>query len=55
MSVNQNEKHIEEIKCPECNMKQYAVVEHSTPFYTYIHHCWHCEYIILESEWEKVK
>jgi len=43
------------IKCPECNEFQNAKVIHSEPFYTYIHTCIKCEYIIMESEWNEVK
>jgi phage FluMu protein Com len=47
--------HIELIKCPECNTIQEAKVEHSIPWNTYIHHCKWCEYVIMESEWDKVE
>jgi len=43
--------HKEEIICPECNTIQMAEVEHSIPFWTYIHECINCKNIILESEW----
>ena len=49
------ESHIEEIECPECGKQQLAKVEHSEPFWTYIHQCVQCNYFIGESEWETVK
>ena len=49
------EKHEEEIICPECGRKQVAVVEHTIPFYTYIHECIYCEEIITESDWKNNK
>jgi hypothetical protein len=45
--------HEEEIICPECNIKQWATVEHTIPFASYVHHCKKCKYIIMESEWNK--
>ncbi len=47
--------HTEEIKCPECNRIQNAEVEHSFPWWSYVHHCLCCEYVIMESEWENTK
>jgi len=47
--------HQETIKCPSCEKLQDATVEHTAPFWTYIHFCEHCEYMIMESEWETVK
>ena len=38
------------IKCPACDAVQGAIVEHTVPFGTYIHHCENCKYIIMESE-----
>jgi len=46
--------HIEKIKCPECLTVQNAKVEHTRPFYTYVHHCEKCGLIIMESEWKEV-
>lgn len=43
------------IICPECGQIQYAKVEHTIPFSTYIHKCEKCEYIIMESEWQRVE
>lgn len=48
------EAHTEIIKCPECEKVQWATVEHTWPWWSYIHICNHCEYVIMESEWEKV-
>lgn len=46
--------HKEKIICPICKTKQWAVVEHTLPFWNYTHTCIHCKYIIMESEWEQV-
>jgi hypothetical protein len=46
--------HKELIKCPECGLVQNARVEHTIPWYTYIHHCTQCEYVIMESEWDEI-
>jgi uncharacterized Zn finger protein len=43
--------HLEYIICPQCNKEQDAEVLHTKPWWTYIHHCIQCEYIIMESEW----
>lgn len=48
-------KHIETIICPECKEVQKAKVAHSIPFYTFIHTCVKCKYLIMESEWNKVE
>lgn len=45
--------HTETIKCPKCNAVQTATVEHTIPFYSYVHDC-ECGYTIMESEWERV-
>ena len=42
------------IRCPECGLKQKAFIEQTLPFYTYVHECVNCHYIIGESEWEIV-
>ena len=39
------------IICPECNKIQTATVELTLPFFTYIHECEECKYLIMESEW----
>lgn len=46
--------HIEKIVCLHCGLIQDAKVEHSVPFFTYIHTCEECGYTIMESEWERV-
>ena len=46
-----NKFHNEKIKCPECGRVQFAKVEHTFPFYTYIHTCKKCSHVIMESEW----
>lgn len=43
------------IECPKCKIIQAAIIEHTTPFGTYIHHCIKCEYIIMESDWNEIK
>lgn len=45
----------EKIICPECGQIQYAKVEDTIPFATYIHECEKCKYIIMESEWLRVE
>lgn len=44
----------EKIICPECGYIQYAKVEDTIPYPTYIHECEKCKYIIMESEWQRV-
>lgn len=44
--------HTELIVCPECNQEELATVEHTEPFWTYVHHCSQCGHCILESEWQ---
>ena len=46
------EYHEETIICPKCGKVQVAKVEHTAPFYSYVHECEKCGYTILESEWE---
>lgn len=46
--------HTELIRCPECGAEQDATVEHTWPWWSYIHGCVKCGYIIMESEWEVV-
>ena len=45
------ESHIEEIECPECGTRQMAKVIHTFPWWSFVHHCVACKYIIMESEW----
>lgn len=45
------EFHTEKIRCPECDKLQVARVQHTVPFYTFIHTCEKCGYVIMESEW----
>lgn len=47
--------HKELIKCPNCEKTQIATVEHTYPFFTYIHECEICGYMISESEWITIK
>ena len=46
--------HVEQIKCPECETVQSATVVHGIPFNIYVHHCYNCNYIIAESEWDAI-
>ena len=49
-----NKKHHHEIiECPGCNKIQLVKVEHTVPWYSYVHFC-RCGYIIMESEWNNV-
>jgi len=43
--------HLERIRCPECGRVCEAAVEHTWPWWTYVHEC-QCGHIITESEWE---
>lgn len=43
------------IKCPQCGLEQKAKVTKTFPFYTYIHTCKKCNYVITESEWNEIK
>jgi len=52
--MNKFPTHKETIRCPECGCVQMAEVEHTEPWYSYVHHCEKCGYIITESEWEIV-
>jgi phage FluMu protein Com len=45
--------HMEKIKCPRCGTVQWAKVEHTTPWMTYIHHCKTCDWLVMESDWGK--
>lgn len=47
-------QHTDIIKCPECNKVQEATVEHTHPWYSYVHTCINCGYIIMESEWDSL-
>ncbi len=48
--------HTERIECPECGLHQDAKVEHTWPFWSYVHFCERpdCGHTILESEWQRV-
>lgn len=46
--------HFEIIKCPRCESAQKAKVEHSIPFWSFIHECSSCEEFIMESEWDEI-
>lgn len=52
---NKPDCHFETIKCPNCKHIQKASVLHTWPFYSYVTNCEKCDYIIMESEWVKVK
>lgn len=47
--------HTEQIICPNCGAKQTAVVEHTEPWWSYVHQCDRCGYIIMESEWYSLR
>lgn len=44
----------ETIQCPECKEIQQAIVEHTDPWPTKIHHC-KCGHVIMESDWNVVE
>lgn len=52
--MNELKSHQEIIQCPECKSIQTAIVEHKWPWYSYVHECDNCKYIIMESEWNNV-
>jgi hypothetical protein len=47
------ECHKEMIKCDKCGLVQWGLVEHTLPFWTYLHTC-SCGNLIMEGEWETV-
>lgn len=49
------EIYTEKIICPQCGKVCTAEVERSFPWDLLAHECEHCGYMILESEWEKIK
>ena len=46
--------HYEKIRCPQCGSVELATVRQTVPFWSYAHECQRCQYLIGESEWEKV-
>jgi phage FluMu protein Com len=42
------------VKCPSCDTVQPAIIEHTVPFYTYLHFCEKCDYVIMESEFDQI-
>jgi hypothetical protein len=51
----ETEYHIDIIECPECKTIQQAIVEHKWPWYSRVHWCINCEFIIMESDWKIVE
>ncbi len=47
--------HFEKIECPNCHSIELAKVEHTEPWWSYVHECKKCDYLIGESEWDKVE
>lgn len=47
--------HTELVICPECSITQPTEVVHSWPWYSYVHTCVKCGYVIMESEWQEVE
>lgn len=47
--------HEETIRCPQCGTVQTAFVEHTYPWWWYVHDCAECGYTILESEWSNIE
>ena len=47
----EQKSHKEVIVCPGCDNECNATVIHTVPFYTYIHNCNNCDYVITESDW----
>ena len=46
--------HEQKIECPECKSIQTAKVIETIPFFIYVHECTHCNYTIMESEWNRI-
>lgn len=42
------------IECPSCKLINKARILHTVPFPTYIHRCYNCDHVIMESEWRSV-
>lgn len=42
------------ITCPNCLMDQRAKVYETVPWADYTHLCEHCDYFIMESEWDEM-
>jgi len=53
--MSKAKEHIEIIECPNCNSVQAATVEHTVPWWSYVHECSECGFIIMESEWNKIQ
>jgi hypothetical protein len=49
------ETHQEMIVCPGCMSPELATVEHTVPWWSYVHECGVCRHMITESEWTRVK
>lgn len=47
-------KHTNLIECPECKRIQKAQIELTYPWFSFVHKCTRCKYIIMESEWNKI-
>ncbi|HEY0108015.1 MAG TPA: hypothetical protein VGB67_00220 [Fibrella sp.] len=46
--------HSETIRCPNCQAIELATVEHTAPWFSYVHTCSRCNHIIMESEWDRI-
>lgn len=44
--------HTEDVICPKCASVERATVKHTQPFFSYVHECAKCGFIIMESDWE---
>lgn len=45
----------EKIICPECKSIEIGTVVNTIPFPTLIHECSQCKYVIMESDWNRLK
>jgi len=54
VTVPKIEHHLETIRCPNCGAIRTATVQHTYPFWMFVHHCDECDYNITDSEWERV-
>ena len=45
--------HHEDIICPKCKAVERATVEHTIPWFSYVHECSKCGFIAMESDWQE--
>lgn len=50
--LEEKKQRKELVECPECSFIQFAIVENTPVFDSYVHECKQCGYIITESDWQ---